>query len=552
MIKRGLMFLVLVPYILGIGFDSYTAVDPISCSGLTTFEDSGTYIRDVYVDASASGGDGSQGSPYQTLSQAAASSQPGDIIHMAAGTYTGGLSTTLQGTAANPIQVVGEGVVYLDGGSNCWQCSECKYLVVRNIKCRNGNYNGFNFDDGANYDDPTAAQHIIFDNVEVHNIGSGGNHDNLKLSGLDDFIIMNSHIYDGSNGGSCIDMVGCHNGIIFGNSFENCGSNAIQTKGGSRNITIHGNYINGVVYRALNMGGSTGEEYYRPSISSGLDAEAQYIRATSNIIIDANSAAGFVSCDHCLFANNVVYLPRMWVLRILQELTNVGGTELIRCRNGEFVNNIIYFRSSDISTYANVGSNTMPETFRFANNLWYAVDNPGFSGPSLPTTEINGLVGDPLFVDVQNEDFHLNSGSPAIGAGETGWVNHDFDEVCFNSVDIGAFSASCEDGHQLPCPIQLGICAGANMTCTSGSYTDCTYPGLETTETSCSDTLDNDCDGQADVDDSDCGLCDEADTTSPFGEISVAELAAFIENWRLGTQSIENLMDAIGKWKNGC
>jgi len=446
LIIEMILLIILSSYTYGLGFEGYyDPVDPIECTGLHTFEDDGTYLNDVYVSTTGSDstGDGSSGNPYATLSRAAQDAQPGDIIHIAEGSYSGGLHLNLEGTAENPIQILGEGSVEFVGGSNCIQFSECKYLVVRNIKCRDGSGNGFNVDDGGNYDDNEAAAHIIFDDVEIYNIGAGDNEDNLKLSGINDFYVLNSNIHDGSSDGSCIDMVGCHDGIIIGNRFENCGSNVIQTKGGSEDVTIHGNYMKTVVFRAVNMGGSTNPEYYRPPISSGTNYDARHIRVTSNIIIDAFSAVAYVGCDECLFANNVIYKPRNWVLRILQEITSRNGVDFISSRRGEFVNNIIVFDST-ISRFVNIGPDTEPESFRFANNLWYCDDNPDFDYGSgmatLPTVEINPLKQqDPLFADEDQEDFHIEQGSPAADNGETGWVNADFDGLCFNN-EIGAFA----------------------------------------------------------------------------------------------------------------
>jgi len=47
------------------------------------------------------------------------------------------------------------------------------------------------------------------------------------------------------------------------------------------------------------------------------------------------------------------------------------------------VNNLIVLNTADIRTFVNVGANTAPETFTFANNLWWAMDEgAGWGGPT--------------------------------------------------------------------------------------------------------------------------------------------------------------------------
>jgi hypothetical protein len=60
------------------------------------------------------------------------------------------------------------------------------------------------------------------------------------------------------------------------------------------------------------------------------------------------------------------------------------------------------------------------------------------------------------------------------------------------------------------CPLQLGVCAGANQICTSGVWSSCNYgPYYESgIETTCDDDKDNDCDGPTDCNDKDCAKHD--------------------------------------------
>ena len=80
-----------------------------------------------------------------------------------------------------------------------------------------------------------------------------------------------------------------------------------------------------------------------------------------------------------------------------------------------------------------------------------------------------------------------------------------------NELACGA-DGDCAAGSR-PCPKQLGVCAASVQTCASGAWPGCdqtTYQtwnaAYESKELSCTDGLDNDCDGKTDRDDSDCTL----------------------------------------------
>jgi hypothetical protein len=256
--------------------------------------------------------------------------------------------------------------------------------------------------------------------------------------------VLDSSIARCGAGGSGIDHVGCHQGVIARNRFEQPGSNAVQTKGGSLNIEIRSNLVLDGGDRAFNLGGSTGFQFFRPPLtSSGTNSEASNIRAIANVVVGSQAPIAFVGCVDCVVAHNTLVDPEHWVVRILQETVSGSGYTFAEANNGSFINNIVYFDSSAVVTSVNVGGNTQASTFHFENVLWYAHDNPGQSAPSdVPVTELASIVGtDPGFVDAASGDYSIGSSSPAAGAGKPGQdPKGDYAGECWKTPpSIGAF-----------------------------------------------------------------------------------------------------------------
>jgi hypothetical protein len=103
-------------------------------------------------------------------------------------------------------------------------------------------------------------------------------------------------------------------------------------------------------------------------------------------------------------------------MRILQETTAPG---FIPCRNGRYEHNLIVFRRADVSAFVNIGPNTKPESFTFADNWWYCEDRPAASKPQLPAAEKDSVYGvDPQLTDPPKNDFRArNPKAAAYGAG---------------------------------------------------------------------------------------------------------------------------------------
>lgn len=273
------------------------------------------------------------------------------------------------------------------GGKNAWQFSRCPSLTLRHLKITGQSDNGLNLDDGGQFDSP--VENITIEQVEISDIGPQGNHDAIKCSGLKKLEIK--HCLITGWGGQGIDFVGCHDSLISGCHFEGkqgfSASAGIQLKGGTSKVVVENcRFINGGE-RPVNAGGSTGLSYFRPQ---GASYEAKDIIIRNNTFEGSPCAVAFVGVDGAEFSNNTVLFPRQWLFRILQETRAPG---FVPCRNVTIKNNRFIFRRADLRADVNIGPETSPETFVFADNHWFAEDRPEDSRPKLPAPETGGQYG---------------------------------------------------------------------------------------------------------------------------------------------------------------
>ena len=346
---------------------------------------------------------------YATLTQAAPEALPGDTLLFLPGDHPGGAWVeNLHGEPGRPIVITGGGEARLLGGTEAIHLSRISHVRITGLTVEGQTGNGINIDDGGTLDDPSHNVSIV--GCHFRRMEASGNNDLLKLSGLDTFEIVESTFEQGAAGGSGVDMVGCHVGRIVENLFNDLGSNGIQAKGGTRGVEILRNRFINCGERSINLGGSTGLAFFRPQ-----DApyEAADLIVRSNLFIGSRAPIAFVGCVRVLVENNTIWRPGRWAVRILQE--TVDESRFLAAGESVFANNIVVVDAA-LSRLLNVGPNTRPETFVFANNLFYSLDNPSPSWDQLP-----GLVVDNIWdVDPQITDtvsFRLAPESPADASG---------------------------------------------------------------------------------------------------------------------------------------
>jgi len=321
------------------------------------------------------------------LKAACVAAEPGTVIRLAPGDYRPGVYVGgKSGGPGRPIVIEGadaENPPVFVGGNEALHFSGCSHLTLRHLVIRGAKQNGLNIDDG---DRAGSARHVLVENVTVEDVGPRGNHDAIKLSGLDDFAVRGC-VARGW-GGQGIDMVGCHRGLIEGCSFAGkegfTQSAGVQAKGGSREITIRRCLFDRAGERGVNAGGSTDAQFFRPPEAAH---EAAAITVEGCTFRGGTTPIAFVGVDGAAFRFNTIYDPEKWFCRILQENGDLG-----KCRDGRVDHNLFVFRAQRTQG-VNVGPDTKPETFRFTDNFWFAMDDPAASRQRLPVAEERGVHG---------------------------------------------------------------------------------------------------------------------------------------------------------------
>ena len=302
------------------------------------------------------------------IRKALAGVRPGDTILINPGTYSGVIHIeNLAGSNTAPITIRGtdpQSPPTFQSGNEGLHLTDCQYLKLQHLHFTGFADNGINIDDGGSFDTP--SHHLILEDLAITETGPHGNHDALKLSGVTDFVVRRCR-FEGW-GGSAIDMVGCHRGVVeecrfFGRE-RNDQASGIQIKGGSSNILIQTSFFHWAGQRAINIGGQTDPAFFRPA-----DApyEATAVEVAGNRIFGSQASIVWATSDGSLVHHNALIFPHHWILRILQESQD---KRVAPCRNGLFSQNIVLY-DERVTTVVNVGENTAPELFQFQSNLWH-------------------------------------------------------------------------------------------------------------------------------------------------------------------------------------
>ena len=318
------------------------------------------------------------------------------------------------------------------------------------------------------------VNNCAFEDNTIRNVGTYG----LDLTG-DGNRIKGNTIYDTGSGGIVTRSYGKHRNVISYNHIHHGGS--VFLSGVGINIDDGGGLIaNNLIHHTSHSGIYTrhfatdyGQEFQRRNQEQGLVIEYNEIY---DVMHGANDGAGiFVRDDYIVIRNNLIYdvwpFPAglgspAWGIYLGCETRNclVENNVVYRARAGQQVwhnninntiyNNIFIEGGRAQYNYSNSGQNNRHEKIRLLRNIIY-FSNPDavlyrISGNSVPMEsdynlifhtkgkdmaitglpgvdtfeewqerglDTHSIVADPLFVDLENDDYSLRPESPAFELG---------------------------------------------------------------------------------------------------------------------------------------
>jgi len=299
----------------------------------------------------------------------------GTELLIAPGTYRGEIQVNnVSGTADNPIVISGlspEKPPLIHGGEAFgFHLQDCGYITLRGIVVKGFQGNGINIDDGGTYDTP--SHHIHLEDLTILETGPTGNHDALKMSGVDFFVVKNCR-FEGW-GGSGVDMVGCHHGVVKGCFFEGLADysqfDGVTMKGGSGEIIVERNFFRNAGRIAVKSGGHTGPKWFRPL---GVTYEAKDIEIAGNRIVGGEVTVAWIASVKNRVHNNTIVFPRKFVLLITQ---GDHDDTFEPCGNASFSENLVVY-DSRMNKPMDIGKGALNHKLRFHRNAWFQVDGKG-------------------------------------------------------------------------------------------------------------------------------------------------------------------------------
>lgn len=441
--KILILFLIIIMIMVGCTTEKpQPTKEPIIPSGIEIE----TLGNEYYV--SKTGNDSNPGTkelPWLTLQKAANTVNGGDTIYVRGGTYneavrfyyktnTTGQYMTLTSYPGEEVIIDGAGIA---GPPNTYQyeglvyIQKTSYVRITGLKIQNANmagvYVGYSdhiiVDHNYTYDTVKSgvsawgSTNIIVDSNDIAlacnaHPGYYASEENISLDNVDGFEVKYNLVHKASN-------------IPDGYS----GGEGINMKNGSRNGTVHDN----IVHLDERPDGKPSNR-----LAFGIDAWNNTV-VTSNVDfynnLAYNNGLGFIvsseqggGVENIKLYNNIAYNNT----RAGFAIPWWGGTKDGIKKNVQFINNVSYKNGMGFWNSSPLNEGVIIRNNIFSQNIsnpqivllsgsegQFTIDHNLFDGNTSAPLGIDYIIGNPLFVNINTYDFHLQANSPAIDVGSS-------------------------------------------------------------------------------------------------------------------------------------
>jgi Ca2+-binding RTX toxin-like protein len=233
------------------------------------------------------GAAGTQGDPFRSIQDAINHAAAGATIMVAAGVYTENLDITRGGTIDQPLRIVsidGRGAAEIrpaDQSQDTIEVSRADHVVIDGFAVQgpsNASANAVHIHahvSGSLFD---PATNIVIQNCNITGLGGDG----IKVSKAENISLLNNTITGSTGGEEAIDCVGVHHLVIAHNDVSGSSGVGIVVKGGSYDVLIEGNHVDGAGNFGIGVGGHTEEAYFWPGFIGSSQYEVRDVRVIGN------------------------------------------------------------------------------------------------------------------------------------------------------------------------------------------------------------------------------------------------------------------------------
>jgi len=337
-----------------------------------------------------------------------------------------------------------------------------------------------------------SSSHIILDGLEVVGAYVGeeaDNHSGIRIEGnVNDVIIQNCKIHNFDDSPEHVTPFNVCGILIYD----------LPTNVHIRNNEIYDNYV-GVRVKDESEDIFIYKNVFHDNLYGWMavanPATITNVRVYQNIFYNCTRpfepGAHGEECSFYIY-NNAIYNSNRFVVS-----WTAGGAAV----HLEYYNNIAYILDSDSSRAINGWYNGVWLEFMDYNDWydgegvtiyfgtqtldqWRSNPNDGYVDPNAPEQDpdVNSLTTDPLFVNPESHDFHLNPNSPCLNAG-IDRQDYDNDGNTTEPINMGAYITDnetiglidlsqyiVEEPQPNSCASQNGVCCHENQICQNGTF----------------------------------------------------------------------------------